>query len=115
MKWISSTPGAQIPLETGIYVGSDRSVVEAGKLELAKRVKIREFEKSDLKVGESYFWRVDQLDGQGRVIAPGLVLSTAAESELEENAAYFQSQKPETGCRSPRSSWRIGIRSRSSN
>jgi len=77
--------GASEVSEFVVYVGGDRSAVEAGKPELAKRVKAREFEKSDLKVGESYFWRVDQLDAKGRVIAPGLVWSFTADSGLAMN------------------------------
>lgn len=74
--------GASEASEFVVYVGSDRKAVEEGKADLVQRVKTREFEKADLKVGMRYFWRVDQLDAQGRIIAPGLVWSFTADSGL---------------------------------
>ena len=65
-----------------VYVDTDRSAVEAGKPEIARKVTAPELTEVSLKVGATYFWRVDQLDKQGRVIAPGLVWSFSADAGL---------------------------------
>ena len=68
-------PGSSEAAGFIVYLDRDRSAVEAGKPEIGKRVTTPEFEQGGLKLGGSYYWRVDQLDGQGKVIAPGLVWS----------------------------------------
>ena len=62
-----------------VYVDTDRAAVEAEKPEIARRVTTPEVKEASLKVGATYFWRVDQLDKQGRTIAPGLVWSFRAD------------------------------------
>ena len=64
------------------YVDTDRSAVEAGKSSIVRKVAAPELTGVSLKLGATYFWRVDQLDKQGHVIAPGLVWSFTADAGL---------------------------------
>lgn len=79
LRW---QPGSPEAISFVVYVDSDRSAVEAGKQELARRVTTSELEQKGLKVGTTYFWRVDQIDKQGKLIAPGLVWSFKADAGL---------------------------------
>ncbi len=65
-----------------VFLGTDRAAVERGERGLAKAVAGREFGPVPLKVGATYFWRVDQLDKSGHLLAPGVVWTFVADSGL---------------------------------
>jgi hypothetical protein len=63
-----------------VYAGADRAAVERGERAIAKRTAAPELGPLPPKSGANYFWRVDQLDKAGRVLAPGLVWSLTADA-----------------------------------
>ena len=65
-----------------VYAGPDRAAVERGDRSLAKPTTGTEFGPVALKLGATYFWRVDGLDKSGRVVAPGVVWTFTADSAL---------------------------------
>lgn len=65
-----------------VYVDTDRAAVEAGKMRIARKVTTPELPEVVLKLGATYYWRVDQFDKQGRVITPGLIWSFTADAGL---------------------------------
>ena len=79
LRWQAGTPDAATFL---VYAGADRAAVEKGERAIAKTTAAPELGPLPLKVGVSYFWRVDQLDKTGRVIAPGVVWAFTADAGL---------------------------------
>lgn len=79
LRW---QPGAPDAASFVVYAGADRAAVERGERAIAKTTAAPELGPLPLKVGASYFWRVDQLDKAGRVLAPGLVWSFTADAGL---------------------------------
>ncbi len=65
-----------------IYAGTDRAAVERGDHALAKPTTKAEFGPLALNLGATYFWRVDELDKAGHLMAPGNVWSFNAAAGL---------------------------------
>lgn len=76
LRWQAGSPQAS---RFVVYLDRDRRAVEEGRKELAKPAASTELAVSGLTVGAGYFWRVDQLDPQGRVLARGPVWSFGAD------------------------------------
>ena len=79
LKWQRGTADAASFV---VFAGSDRAAVERGEKGLAKPTTNTEFGPVALKLGTTYFWRVDELDKTGRVIAPGVVWTFTADAGL---------------------------------
>lgn len=62
-----------------VYAGPDRAAVERGERTLAKNVVPTELKLPPLAAGTAYFWRVDQMDQHGHVIALGPVWTFLAD------------------------------------
>lgn len=91
LKW---TVGAAGVYSYDVYVGTDRSAVEkatnklpAGKASDLKRVfkgnvpvAITDLGPIPLKLGTTYYWRIDQLDSAGKVTQPGEICKFSTET-----------------------------------
>ncbi len=65
-----------------VFADTDRAAVERGDRSLAKPTTGTEFGPLALKLGVTYFWRVDGLDKSGRTVAPGVVWTFTADAGL---------------------------------
>jgi hypothetical protein len=79
LRWQS---GAADVASFVVFAGTDRAAVERGERSLAKPATNTEFGPVALRLGATYFWRVDQLDKSGRAIAPGVVWTFMADAGL---------------------------------
>ncbi len=79
LSWQHGTANAASSL---VYISTDRSAVERSYKNLAMPVAGTTLGPVPLKVGTKYFWRVDDLDNKGQVIAPGMVWTFTADAGL---------------------------------
>ncbi len=79
LRWKHGTDRA---LTSVVFFSADRALVERGDSTIAQAVKGTSLNSVPLKVGTTYYWRVDDLDAKGQVISPGILWTFLADPGL---------------------------------